>query len=534
MKDIEYIVVGGGSSGMALAARLSQAKKNTVLIEAGPVKSSLFNFWKTAMPAAYSYVFMNPSVNWMYEGEAEPTLKNRKMYQPRGKILGGSSAINGMGFVRPHPALFDEWVKHGAQGWSFEEVLPFFKKLETWTGNPSPFRGTNGPVHVKKGDFECPYYDAFIQAGVQAGFNYTDDINAEQPEGFGHFQMNIEKGVRASTAHAYTKYVSDNRYLSIIGQAQVQRIVVENNKAKSVEYNQNGTLHVLTASKEIILSAGAFNTPQILMLSGIGPKDELKAHGIKPVQIMPGVGENLQDHPILYPKYKSKNTDSPIKYQRLDRKACVGAQWLLTHTGAGTSNYMEAIALLRSSSTALYPDIEFQFCPLVIDHSEGGASNIHGWSNSCGPVAVEGRGWVKLRSADATDSPRIMCNFMNTDYDINMMHKAFEFNREIMSQAAFKPFLKDELEPGFHIKSRADIHEYILNHLAGDYHPVGTCKIGAENDSMAVVDSNLRVIGIDNLRIADASVMPIIPNANPNATCIMIGEKAAHLLLSKS
>ena len=171
---------------------------------------------------------------------------------------------------------------------------------------------------------------------------------------------------------------------------------------------------------------------------------------------------------------------------------------------------------------------------MVIDHSEGGASNIHGWSNSCGPVAVEGRGWVKLRSADATDSPRIMCNFMNTDYDIKMMHKAFEFNREIMSQAAFKPFLKDELEPGFHIKSRADIHDYILNHLAGDYHPVGTCKIGAENDSMAVVDSNLRVIGIDNLRVADASVMPIIPNANPNATCIMIGEKAAHLLLSKS
>ncbi len=533
MKEFEYIVVGSGSAGMAVAARLSEAKKNTLLIEAGPVKQSIFNFWKVAMPAAYSYAFMNPSINWMYEGEAEPTLNNRRMYQPRGKVLGGSSSINGMGFVRPHPALFDEWVTQGAEGWSFKEVLPYFKKLETWTGTPNSYRGIDGPVHIRKGDFECPYYDAFIEAGCQAGFNFNDDNNAKVQEGFAHFQMNVENGVRASTAHAYKKYIVDEHWLTIMGNAHVNRLIIEKNKAKGVEYIRKGQKHNVYASSEVILSGGAFNTPQLMMLSGIGSEDELKAHNISIVQKLPGVGENLQDHPILYPKYLSKNKDSPIKYQRLDRKALVGAKWLLNQKGPGATNYMEAIALIRSELTVPFPDIEFQFCPLVIDHSEGGASNIHGWSNSCGPVTIEGRGWVKLRSSDPLDPPRILCNFMNTDYDIKMMHKAFELNREVMSQPAFKLLLKDELEPGYHIKSRADIHDYILKHIAGDYHPVGTCKIGSKDDPMAVVDPQLRVYGIDNLRIADASVMPVITNANTNSTSIMIGERAADLLIEQ-
>ncbi len=534
-QEFEYIIIGGGSAGMAVAARLSAAKKKTLLIEAGPVKRNLFNFWKTAMPAAYGYAFMNPSINWMYEGEPEPTLNNRKMYQPRGKLLGGSSSINGMGFVRPHYALFDEWIKHGAQGWSYDEVLPYFKKLETWTGVPNQYRGTDGPVHVKKGDFDCPYYGAFIEAGKQAGYSYTDDNNAETQEGFGHFQMNIEKGYRASTAHAYKKHVVDKTCLTILGNAQVSRLMIKNDTVTGVEYIKSGKKNVVTASNEVILSGGAFNTPQLMMLSGLGPEQELSSHGIKPVNIMSGVGQNLQDHPILYPKYLSKNNDSPIKYQRLDRKAVVGVQWLLNQKGPGASNYMEAIAIIKSEATVAFPDIEFQFCPLVIDHAEGGAkNNIHGWSNSCGPVAVEGRGWVKLRSKDPLDTPRILCNFMNTDYDIKMMHKAFEINREVMSQPAFKPFLKDELEPGFHIKSKADINNYILEHLAGDYHPVGTCKIGVANDPTAVVDSQLRVHGINNLRIADASVMPVIPNANTNATSIMIGERAADFILNNT
>lgn len=372
-----------------------------------------------------------------------------------------------------------------------------------------------------------------MDAGKQAGFGYSEDINGEVPEGFGHFQMNVEKGVRASTAHAYQKYVVDKQWLTIEAHAHVTRVVVKNERATGVEYRKAGKTFVAEATNEVIISGGAFNTPQILMLSGIGPEAELKHHGIDIEIALPGVGHNLQDHPIIYPKYQSFNADSPIKYQRLDRKARVGAQWLLSKSGPGATNYMEGVALIRSDSSTPYPDIEFQFCPLIIDHDAGGALDVHGWSNSCGPVAVEGTGWVKLHSRDPMASPRILCNFMATDYDINLMHRAFELNREVMSQPAFKPFLKDELEPGFRVKSKADILDYLREHVAGDYHPVGTCKIGADDDPMAVVDSELRVQGVEGLRVADASVMPVIVNANTNAASIMIGEKAADLVLGR-
>ena len=533
MTKFQYIVVGGGSAGMALAARLSQAGKKTLLLEAGRKKGNLFNFWHVDMPAAYGYAFLNPAINWKYQGEPEPTLNNRRMYQPRGKVLGGSSAINGMGYLRPHPAVFDAWVKAGAEGWGYDDVLPFFKKLETWHGTPSDQRGTDGPVHVIKGPMDCVYYDAFLEAGKQAGYAYSDDLNGDDNEGFGHFQMNIENGVRASTAHAYQKHVVDKSWLTIEGHAHVTRVLVEKGKATAVEYIQHGKAQIAEAEDEIILSGGAFNTPQILMLSGIGPEDELKSHDIEVQHALAGVGQNLQDHPILYPKYQSKGQDSPIRYQRLDRKGLVGLRWLFNQTGPGATNYMEGAALLRADENSSYPDIEFQFCPLVIDHAEGGALMTHGWSNSCGPVAVEGTGWVKLRSDDPMDAPRILCNFMSTDYDIKMMHRAFELNREVMSQPAFQALIKDEIEPGFQVKSYADIHDYILENVAGDYHPVGTCKIGADTDPMAVVDSRLRVFGIENLRIADASVMPVITNANTNATAIMIGERAAELILTE-
>lgn len=535
MAEYEYIVIGGGSAGMAVAARLSQAGKRTLLLEAGPASMSIFDFWKIAMPAAYSYVFMNPKVNWMYEGEPEPTLKNRKMYQPRGKTLGGSSAINGMGYLRPHPALFAEWVARGATGWSFTDVLPFFKKMETWRGRPGPLRGTDGPVHVTQGSFDCPYYEAFIEAGRQAGFPVTTDINAEHNEGFGHFQQNIEAGTRASSAHAYGRYVADRKNLRVVDLAHVSRILIRGSTAYGVAYIHEGRMIEAHAEREIILCSGAFNSPQILMLSGIGNADELAKHGIAAVANLPGVGNNLQDHPILYPKYRSRHLDSPIRYQRLDRKARVGLQWLLTRTGPGATNYMEAVALLRSDTSAPYPDIEFQFCPLVIDHAEGGARNdVHGWSNSCGPVAGDGRGWVKLRSNNPLDPPRILCNFLSTDRDIALMHRAFQFNRDVMAQSSLQRLLQEEIEPGPDKSSKTEIHEYILEHVAGDYHPVGTCKIGSDNDPMAVVDPELKLRSVDNLRIADASVMPVIPNANPNATCIMIGERAAAMILSNT
>lgn len=532
MAEFEFIVIGGGSAGMALAARLSEAGRQTLLLEAGLERLKPWDFWKVSMPAAYSYVFRNPATNWMYEGEPEPTLNGRRMYQPRGKVLGGSSAINGMGYLRPHPALFDRWVAEGAEGWGWNEVLPFFKRLENWRGPADPLRGTDGPVEITKGPFDCVYYPAFIEAGKQAGFAVSDDLNGTENEGFGHFQMNVEAGTRASTAHAYRRHVADRARLTILGGALVRRIVIEKGRATGVEYLRRAKVEAARASGEVILSAGAFNSPQVLMLSGIGPEDELARHGIAPSQILPGVGQNLQDHPILYPKYRSRRNDSPIRYQRFDRKARVGLQWLLTRRGPGATNYMEAAAFLRSGPEAPYPDIEFQFCPLVIDHAKGGALKTHGWSNSCGPVAVEGRGWVKLRSADPLAPPRILCNFMSTDHDIAMMHRAFELNREVMAQPAMRALMEDEIEPGFQVRSRADIHAYMLDHVAGDYHPVGTCKIGAPDDKMAVVDPALRVYGVDGLRVSDASVMPVITNANTNSTSIMIGERTADLVLN--
>ena len=530
--EFEYVVIGGGSAGMALAARLSGAGCRTLLLEAGPERLPPWEFWKVAMPAAYSTVFMNPAVNWMYRGEPEPHLKNRRMYQPRGKILGGSSAINGMGYLRPHPAVFDQWVALGADGWAFGDVLGYFKRLEHWHGQPSPLRGTGGPVHVVEGPFDCPYYEAFVRAGEEAGFARSPDLCAEQNEGFGHFQMTVERGQRASTARAYGRHVADHRFLTILSRAHATRIVIEKGRARGVEFVHRGNPKSVHAGREVIVSAGAFNSPQLLMLSGLGPVHELKRHGIGVVRELPGVGQNLQDHPILYPKYRSKREDSPIRYMRFDRKARVGLQWLAARKGPGATNYMEAAALICSESGVPYPDVEFQFCPLVIDHAEGGALQVHGWSNSCGPVVVEGRGWVKLRSADPFAPPRILCNFLSTDGDIARMHRAFEMNREVMNQPAMRALMDEEIEPGFDVKSRADVHDYILEKVASDYHPVGTCKIGADDDPMAVVDPALRVRGIDGLRVADASVMPLVTNANPNATTIMIGERAADLLLA--
>jgi choline dehydrogenase len=530
----DYIVVGGGSAGMPVAARLSQRGHKVILLEAGSANLGPLYSWITHMPSAYGYAYRNPRTTWLYYGEPEPALNKRKMYQPRGKVIGGSSAVNGMGFLRAHPRLFDKWVAAGAQGWSFDDVLPYYKRLETWQGPANSMRGDGGPIRVRKGDRKCSYYDTFFEGGKELGFSFSEDINGDQNEGFADFQLNVDDGVRSSTDYAYTRYVSDPKNLCVIGHATATRILLEGEKAVGIEYFQNGEIKSVYASREVIISCGAFNSPQLLMLSGIGPEEELGKHHIKVRVKLEGVGQNLQDHPIIYPKYESTLHDSPIKHNVWYRKMLVGAQWLTTHKGPGTSNQMEAVALLRSGLKSDYPDIEFQFCPLVLDHDAGSASNIDGWSNSCGPVEVEARGWVKLSSANPFTPPRILNNFMSTGHDVDLMVKAFELNRALMETPSFRRITKRVLSKGATARSRSDIIQFLRAEVSGDYHPVGTCKIGSASDASAVVDHQLLVHGLQNLRIADASVMPVITNANTNATSIMIGERAADFITCKN
>ena len=529
-EESEYVVVGGGSAGMPVAARLSQKGHSVVLLEAGKAKLGPLFSWITDMPSAYGYAYRNPRTTWLYSGEPEPGLNQRRMYQPRGKVLGGSSAVNGMGFLRAHPKLFDRWVEAGADGWSFDDVLPYYMALETWQGSPSDLRGQNGPIKVRKGDRECSYYDSFFDAGRELGYGFSDDINGVINEGFADFQLNVDDGTRSSTAYAYSRYIADQQYLNVVGDALATKVLIDGDRAVGVEYLRGADIRTIRATREVIVCCGSFKSPQLLMLSGIGPEEELHRHGIKVYLKSEGVGQNLQDHPIIYPKYESKLQDSPIKYNAWYRKPLVGAQWLLTRKGPGTSNHMEAVALLRSGIKSPYPDIEFQFCPLVLDHDAGSAKSIDGWSNSGGPVEVEARGWVKLASTDPMEQPRILCNFLSTDHDVKLMIKAFELNRELMETAAFRKITKRVISPGATARSVPEIMEFLRREVAGDYHPVGTCKIGKANDKTAVVDSELRIHGMRNLRVADASVMPVITNANTNATSIMIGERAADFI----
>jgi choline dehydrogenase len=530
MEEYDYIVVGGGSAGMPVAARLSQRGYRTLLIEAGRRTLGPLRSWITAMPSAYGYAYRNSATTWLYYGEPEPALNHRRLYQPRGKALGGSSAVNGLGFLRPHPAVFDRWVGCGAPGWSFPEVLPYYKRLETWHGPPSDYRGTSGPIHVQTGAKQCSYYDTFFEAGRELGFPITLDINGADNEGFADFQVNVDSGMRSSTAYGYLRYVANPRFLTILDRAQASRILFSGNCAVGVEYRRLGHAAEARAAREVIVSCGTFDSPKLLMLSGIGPEEELRQHGIPVLVRLEGVGRNLQDHPIIYPKYESTQNDSPIKYNRWYRKICVAGQWLVTKSGPGTSNQMEAVALLRSGADAPYPNIEFQFCPLVLDHDAGSASGIDGWSNSGGPVIVESRGWVKLSSADAAAPPRILSNLMSTDRDISLLIQTHTLNRELMETKAFRKIMKRVISVGATARSRSEVLEFLRAEVSGDYHPVGTCAMGRPSDSAAVVDANLRVIGVRGLRVADASIMPVIPNANTNATSIMIGERAADLI----
>lgn len=525
----EYIIVGAGSAGCALAYRLSEAGKTVIVIEHGGTDAGPF----IQMPAALSYPMNMTRYDWGYRSEPEPHLNGRRLACPRGKVIGGSSSINGMVYVRGHARDYDHWAETGAQGWAYADVLPYFKRLETWHGTgDSSWRGTDGPLHISRGPGDNPLVQAFVKAGEQAGYHTTDDYNGEKQEGFGPFEATIHKGQRWSAANAYLKPALRRDTCTLV-RGLAQKVVIENGRATGVQIDRGGKTEIIHATSEVILAASSINSPKLLMLSGIGPAADLAKHGIDVVADRPGVGQNLQDHLELYIQMAAKLPVSLYKYWNLVGKAAIGAQWLFTRTGLGASNQFESCGFVRSQPGVDYPDIQFHFLPIAVRYDGQASAEGHGFQAHVGPMRSPSRGSVSLRDADPASAPVIRFNYMSTDQDWQDFRRCIRLTRELFAQPAFEPFVKHEIQPGPNAQSDADLDAFIAEHAESAYHPCGTCKMGRADDLMAVVDPQCTVIGVEGLRVADSSIFPRITNGNLNGPSILVGEKAADHVLGR-
>ncbi|WP_294621667.1 choline dehydrogenase [uncultured Roseovarius sp.] len=531
--EADYIIVGAGSAGCAMAYRLSEAGHRVLVLEHGGSDAGPF----IQMPGALSYPMNMRRYDWGYQSEPEPHLGNRRLACPRGKVIGGSSSINGMAYVRGHAHDFDHWRDSGAEGWGYADVLPYFKRQECWHdgghgGDPS-WRGTDGPLHVTRGAMKNPLTRAFVEAGGQAGYPITKDYNGEQQEGFGPFDMTVHKGQRWSAASAYLKPALKRENCDLL-RCFVQRVVIEDGRAVGVEAQVNGRIQVIRARAEVVLAASSINSPKLLMLSGVGPAAHLAEHGIDVKADRPGVGANLQDHLEVYVQMAASQPVSLYKYWNLFGKAWVGAQWLFTRTGPGASNQFESCGFIRSEAGVDYPDIQFHFLPIAVRYDGKVAAEGHGFQAHVGPMRSKSRGTISLRSADPGDDPVIRFNYMSEESDWQEFRKCIRLTREIIGQEAFKPYLSHEIQPGAEVQSDDEIDGFIREHAESAYHPCGTCKMGRADDRMAVVDSETRVIGVEGLRLADSSIFPRITNGNLNAPSIMVGEKASDHILGRA
>ena len=524
--EADYVVVGSGSAGSALAYRLVEAGRSVIVIEHGGTDWGPF----IQMPAALSYPMNMARYDWGFHTEPEPHLGGRVLATPRGKVLGGSSSINGMVYVRGHPGDFDHWAESGAEGWAWADVAPYFVRMEHWHGGHSDGRGDAGPLHVTRGPRRNPLYHSFVEAGAQAGFELTFDYNGAKQEGFGPMEQTVWRGRRWSAANAYLRPALRGGNARILS-GLATRVVIEQGRAAGVEVLGGPTAR---ARREVILAASSINTPKLLMLSGIGPAAHLAEHGIAVLADRPGVGANLQDHLELYVQMKSLKPVTLYSHYNYVGMLRIGLQWLLSHAGLGASNQFESAAFVRSAAGVDYPDIQFHFLPLAVRYDGRSAVRGHGFQAHVGPMRSPSRGTVRLRSADPAAAPAIRFGYMGHEQDWIDFRRCIRLTRELFAQPAFAPYAGDEIQPGGALRSDDELDGFVREHVESAYHPCGTARMGRRDDPEAVVDPEGRVIGVDGLRVADSSIFPRITNGNLNAPSIMVGEKMADHVLGRT
>jgi choline dehydrogenase len=535
-QEVDYIVVGAGSAGCVLANRITGVDDNSVLLlEAGPPDHSIF----IHMPSAFAYPLADNRYNWAYKTEPEPFMDNRRMYCPRGRVIGGSSSINGMVYIRGHAYDYDAWAQaKGLEHWNYFGCLPYFRKAETRLKGADDYHGADGPLYVTTPPMKNPLYRAFIEAGKQAGYPYTPDMNGFQQEGLGPMDSTTYRGRRWSTAMAYLRPAHKRRSLTIADRCLVTRVLLEGAndtlRAVGVEYVRAGRVFKARARREVIICGGAINSPQILMLSGIGDAATLAAHGIAAAVHLPGVGANLQDHIETYVQHASLQPITLYATQNLLAKGRIGLEWLLFRRGLGATNHFESGGFIRSQAGMSHPNLQYHFLPMAASYDGSNKVEQHGFQAHVGPMRPTAAGRISLRSADPRAAVRILFNYMSTEGDRREFRDAIKLTREIFAQKAFDPFRGAELSPGPAVRSDDQIDAHIRRKAESAYHPSCTCKMGADDDPLAVVDGQLRVRGVGALRVVDASVMPAVVSGNLNAPTIMIAEKAADLILGKT